>query len=152
MGAQVAGGVERVQCREHARRLADVIRAHDRQHAEPADHDHAESIAEPPAAEPLDGEQRHQDDERDRYDIGLEHGGRDRQALDRRQDGDSGRDHAVAVEQRRARDPDHQQRLARPRAHDLLQRQREQRHDAALALVVGAHDKEHVLERYDDDE
>ncbi|KAG1242640.1 hypothetical protein G6F65_022913 [Rhizopus arrhizus] len=70
------------------------------------------------------------------------------QAFNRTQHRDRRGDHTVAEEQRgaeNAEDADHIGR-ARPVAQCALG-QRHQRHDAALAVVVGAHDDGHVLQR-----
>ena len=63
--------------------------------------------------------------------------------LDRAEHADRGRDHAVAVEERGAgdheeRDPADRSALA---AHAALGHEREEREDAALAVVVRAHDE-----------
>ena len=98
----------------------------------------------------LHGEQADQDREAERHDVGLEGGRRELQALDRREHRDRRRDDRVAVEQRGA---DHAEQRDREDVvpHDALE-QRHQRERAALAVVVGAHDQEHVFERHDDDQ
>ena len=53
----------------------------------------------------LDGEDAHEDHDRDRHDVGLEHRRGHVHALDGAQHRDGRRDHAVAVEQRRAEEP-----------------------------------------------
>ena len=75
----------------------------------------------------------------------------DAEAFDRAQHRDRRRDHAVAVEQRRAEQSDRDERAVR-RFAALRSDERDQRQDAALALVVGAHDEEQVLDRDRDDE
>ena len=92
-------------------------------------------------------------DERDRHDVVLERGRRDVETLHRAEHRDGRRDDAVAVEQRRAEQPERdQQRAPAPLASAMLalQHEREQREDAALAAVVGAQDEDEVLD--DDDE
>ena len=65
----------------------------------------------------------------------------------------AGRDHPVAVEQRRAEQPDeHEHRSA---SGGLLRRRRDERRErdhAAFAAVVGAHDEREVLDGDDEDE
>ena len=70
--------------------------------------------------------------------------------LDRAEHRDGRRDHAVAVEQRGAEDAQqHQRASARAPAWLARRQQRGQREDAALAVVVGAHDEREVLDRDD---
>ncbi len=68
------------------------------------------------------------------------------QALHRRQHGDRGREHGVAVEQGRAEDAEEEDPSGSP-AQRML-RQGHQRQDAAFALVVGPHDHGGVLHRH----
>ncbi len=77
--------------------------------------------------------------QRRRRDLEPLHGGRD---------GDRRRDHSVAEEQARPEDPERDQQCGAtdPAALD----QRGQRHDAAVAPVVDAHQHDRVLERDDD--
>ena len=74
------------------------------------------------------------------------------EALDRAEHRDGRRDHAVAVEQRRAEQAERDR--ASPRlfalAHRRLRDERQQREDAALAVVVGAHHEDQVLDRDDE--
>jgi hypothetical protein len=101
----------------------------------------------PPA---LHREQRRQDRHRDRDHERPEARGRDVESLHRRQHRDRRRDDAVAVEQRRADDA--QQSEHRATGDEVPRRtldERRQRHDAALAVVVGAHDERDVLDRDD---
>ena len=76
----------------------------------------------------------------------------DLDALDRRQHRDRRRDHAVAVEQRGAEEAERDQRRLRAAAAERRSRGSGaiEGHDAALAVVVGAHDEGHVLDRDDD--
>ena len=98
----------------------------------------------------LHAEQPDQDREAQRDDVGLEGGRRELQPFDRRQHRDRRRDDRVAVEQRGAGHAEqrHREDVA---PHDAL-KQRHQRERAALAVVVGAHDQEHVFQRHDDDQ
>ena len=65
---------------------------------------------------------------------------------------DRRRDHAVAVEQRRAEDAEQRRATdgAMPSPARRRRQQRRQREDAAFALVVGAHHDRDVLDRDDD--
>ena len=85
----------------------------------------------------LHREQRDQDHDGQRHDVGVEGRRRDLQAFDRRQHRQRRRDHGVAVEQRGADDAEQHDDAARlwPSARV---RQRHQRQRAALAVVVGA--------------
>jgi hypothetical protein len=57
----------------------------------------------------LHDEQAHEHADRDRQHVGVKRRRDDLEALDRAQHGDRRRDHAVAVEQRRAEEPEQQQ-------------------------------------------
>ena len=75
------------------------------------------------------------------------------EALDRAEHGDCGGDHAVAIEQRGADQPDEQERgtpAAGRRAPCVEESQK--RDYAALAPVIGAHDQNGVFKRDDQDE
>ncbi|MNP08929.1 hypothetical protein D3C76_1010160 [compost metagenome] len=75
------------------------------------------------------------------------------QAFNGRQHRNCGRDHAVAIEQRRADQPaDHQQRAQFRMTCRRSPSQRGQGHDSAFALVVGTQYKHHVLDRHDPDQ
>jgi hypothetical protein len=101
----------------------------------------------------LDPEQRDQDAQRNRHDVGRKHRCRHLQPLHRREHRDGRRDQAVAVEQRGAEQPEQDDRLPRAAGNSLVgQHPRHQRHDAALSLVVGTQDQRHVLEGDDDDQ
>ncbi|MBS1246794.1 MAG: hypothetical protein H6R47_993 [Proteobacteria bacterium] len=102
---------------------------------------------------PLEQKQPDQHDERNRNHVWLERRGCDLQTLDCRQYRDRRGDHAVAVEQRRTENSESHQQPACPRlAGGGALHQCHERHDAALALVVSAHDEHHVLHRHHDDE
>ena len=69
----------------------------------------------------------------------------------RAQHRDGGRDHAVAVQERGAEESDGDERAVACAAH-LRAHERDEREDAALAAVVGAHHEQQILDRHDDDE
>ena len=107
-------GVMRAERPQDRRVLEDVLDAEHRQHDEPQDHHRPEQGAHQRRTGALDGEQQDQDRDGQRNDHVPELGRRHLKPLDRRQDRDSGRDHAVAVEQRRRREAErsHDQRPA----------------------------------------
>jgi hypothetical protein len=78
---------------------------------------------------------------------------RNLEALDGAQDRDCGRNRAVSVEQGRAdqADDDHRGAPAVPLGAAWAD-QRQERQDAALAVIVCAHDEDRVFERNDEDE
>jgi hypothetical protein len=113
------------------------------------DEDHrAEQPSDRAGPETLHGEQPDEDPEGDRHDQMRQARRRDVQSFDCGDHRDRGRDHPVAEEQAGAEDPErHEHRCPR----DLLALdQGGQRHDPAVATVVGAHDEARVLDRHDD--
>ena len=75
----------------------------------------------------------------------------DLQPFDGAEHGNRRRDHPVAIEQRRARDADKQQRHATTLVRDTVcAAKSEQRHDTALAVIVGAHHEDNVFQGDDD--
>ena len=123
-----------------------------REEREPRPHDRSEGPPDRAGPVALDGEQHGEDDQRDRDDEVLHRRRCHLEALDRREDRDRRRDHPVAVEERRAEDPERDERglgRATLEAHAALD-ERDEGHDPAFALVVGAHDEGHVLDRDDD--
>ena len=131
--------------------VADVHQPEHCEHREPQHHHRPEELADALGAVALEQEQGGQHDQRDRHDPAVEARCRDLQSLDRGEDGDGGRDDAVAEEDRGAEDADEEQPPAqrRPVAH-RRRREREHRDQAALAVVVGAQDQHDVLDRDDD--
>ena len=142
------GGRQRAQDGRVLRHFGDPA---EREDPEPQPHHGPEQPADDPGPEALDDEQRREDGQRDRHHERVERGRDHLESLDRRQDGDRRRDHAVAVKQGGAEDAERDE-------HDLRRASREpcpldqgdQGHDAALAVVVRAHDERHVLDRDDD--
>jgi hypothetical protein len=101
-----------------------------------------------PAA--LDGKEAEQDDNRHRHDVGLEHLGRDVDALECAQYRDCRCDDAIAINQGRseqAHDDECAAAIEPGRAG-----QRHQRQDPAFTMVVRAHHEEAVLDGDRDDE
>ena len=85
--------------------------------------------------------------------TGASRGRVDLEAFDRAEHRDCRRDHAVAIEQRGADQADDQQGGAPAAAWCVPDvEQRQQRHNAAFAVIVGAHDQDRVFERDDHDQ
>ncbi len=98
----------------------------------------------------LDGEEPDDDHHGDGQDVGLEDRCDQLQALEGRQHGDGGRDGRVAVEQGGARHAEQRDDIARL-AQCTLGKGHEGE-DAALALVVGAQQQQHVFAGDDEDQ
>ncbi|MNS73160.1 hypothetical protein D3C72_1065920 [compost metagenome] len=140
---------DRVECLEHFRALRDAMRSQRAQRHEPGDHDRAEQLADLLGAVLLHQEQRHQHHQRNRHNPVVDAFEGQPHALDRRQHRHRRGDHAVAIEQRSADQPAHHHQRTQPRVGRRgPPRQCSQCHGAALALVVGAQDEHHVLERH----
>ena len=123
------------------------------QNHEPSHHHRAKQLADAISAVFLDQEQGHQYHQRHWHYPVFQAAECQLQALYRRQHGNRRGDHAVAIEQRR---PDqaqnHQHRTQARIGTGSPPGQRGQGHDAALALVVGPQDEQHVLDRDDPDQ
>ena len=118
------------------------------QRQEPEHDDRPECLADQVGAEPLRGEQQQQHADRDRQHPAVQRRRGHLEALDRRQHRDRRRQHAVAEEQRDAEHAEDADQVGRFRClRQRALRQCRERHDAAFALVVGAHDHQHVLHR-----
>ena len=128
----------------------------DAEHAgrnEPDQHDRTEYAADPGRAIALDEKQHGEDDNRQGNDGMLHLRRIYLQPLDRAQYGNRRSDRPVAVKQGRPDQADDDQSgapfvgLCAARADE-----RQQREDAALAVIVGAHDEDRVFDRDDDDQ
>jgi hypothetical protein len=106
------------------------------------------SITGPKIAPTRDDEEPDDDGQAQRDDEVLEPRRRDREALHRAEHRDGRGDDAVAVEERRPEEPEHEQELAPPPCL-LPADEREQGEDAALAAVVGPHHEGEVLHDHD---
>jgi hypothetical protein len=98
----------------------------------------------------LHGKETNQDDQAERQDVVLEGRIYDLQPFDRGEHRDGRGDDGVAIEQGgadHAEQGDHEYVVA----HGLLGK-RHERERAALAVVVGAQDEQHVLDRDDNDQ
>ncbi|MHC2242035.1 hypothetical protein ACVJH7_001342 [Bradyrhizobium elkanii] len=139
-------GIDR---RQHRRVVHDVDEPHYRQRGEPHHHHRTEGGRDARGARTLHREQHDQDQDRQRHHIVLEMRGGELEAFDRRQHRDRRRDHGIADEHRGADHAEREQRPAAPTDRALAERHQRQR--AALAIVVGAQQQQHVF-RGDDGE
>ena len=147
--AEAVGWVQRL---EHLRILENMGQAGQPDDRKPDDHDGAEKRADTRRAPALQNEKTGENPRGDGDDIRLEDRRRDLEPLDGAQDRDRGRDDTVAVEKRSANQADQDCGLA-PSVHlQRRDRKRGQRHDAALAVICGSHDDQHILDRHDDNE
>ncbi len=137
-----------IQRQEDRRRTDDLDRAEQTDRGEPDQHDRAEDAADPRGAVFLEGKEQDQEDERRGHHVGLESRRRDPEAFGGAEDGDRGRDDAVAIEQRGAEEPDRDDGLPAANAQD----QGEERHDPAFAAVVQSDDEDEVLDADDQDQ
>ena len=143
--AQEGEPMDRVEGGENFGVRRDRGRAERRDRREPEEDDRSEDEADAGSAFELDGEERDEKPERDRDRRAGEARNGDAEAFDRRKHADRRRDHAVADEKARAR---HQ----RPEQHahatvGAVVQEAVEREHAALAVVLGAQDKERVLDR-----
>ena len=122
-----------------------------RNYDEPGHHDRAEQPPDPVRPVALNREDPDQNHHSDRHDVRIEERRNDLESFDGAEDGDRGGDHAVTVEKGRtedAQEDEYGQGAAVFAGHGLGQ-QRGQGEDAALPLVVRAHDDRDVLDRDD---
>ena len=148
--AEEGQGVQRIERGEHIRRLDDLHEPGQRQRQEPHGHPRAKVSADPLAPASLQQEQSQQHNDRDRHHIRAETRRRDLKPFDCAENGDRRRDHAVAIKQRCADHPEQDQRAPAPEIRLAVRREAQQRHDAAFAVVLRAHDKQHILGGHDD--
>ena len=155
MRREEAESVQRIERREHFRRLHDGPPAERGDRDEPRQHERTEGCADARRPESLDHEQREQDDHRDRHDEVAERRGAHLQTLDGAEHGDRRRDDAVAIEERRAEQAErdeHQPSLAVLDALPVLKQEGEEGENPPLAPVVGAQDEDDVFDADDEDE
>jgi hypothetical protein len=140
----------RVDGGENARLEDDRAQPDGADREEPENHYGAEGSADRRSAFSLHGEQRQQDRDRERHDQRLQRREADLDAFDGAEDRDHGRDYAVAHQQASTEQPEQQQRArGAPRGICAALDKREQREDAAFALVVGAQHEHQVFEHDD---
>ena len=120
---------------------------------EPGQHDRPEDAADKSRPAALHGKQTDQHHNGDRYDHRRQRGRVDLETFNGAQDRDRGRDCPVAIEQSCTEQAKHQHAGApSPWPRVPCAQEREERHNAALAAIVGAHDEDRVLERDDEDQ
>ena len=103
-----------------------------------------------PGAAVLQREQADEHGDRQRDDEMTERRRGDREAFHGAQHGDRRRDHAVAVEEGGAEQPEQHERVGRLALH--ARGERHQGQDAALAVIVGAEHEDQVLDGDDEDQ
>ena len=104
---------------EHRRILGDVVAPRTARVTNHTSTIGPKNVPDPGGPVPLDREQSEQDHDRDRDHVGSEHRCRDLQTLDRAEHRDRRRDHAVAVQERRAEQPGDHKPLPAPLASPL---------------------------------
>ena len=149
-----ADRVPRQESGEDAGSVGNVQRAQGTDREEPDDADRAEQSGDDRGPARLDCEQRDQQDEGDpdhpRLGDRSRHSWQGLEPFDRGQHRQCRGEHRVAVKQRRPQRTQRQDH-ARSAAHRTLG-QREQRQHPALAVVVGAHQHDDVLDGDDQDQ
>ena len=136
---------------QHGRVLHDMADSQRPQNEEPQECDRPEEFADARSAALLHKEQQEQNHQRDGNHVFAEMRGHHLHAFHGRQHGNGGRDDAIAIKEASTEDAQQQQHLAQFRL--VLHRlgcQRQHRHQAAFAVVVGAQHQQHVLDRDDD--
>ncbi len=144
-------GVYRVDRSQHARIARDLQCSEHTQGAEPQHHDRAEHAADTGRSRALDGEEHDQHRQRQGNHETLEVGRHHLEPLDRRQDRDGRRNHAVTVKHGGAEQAQRDCSPGQaPRGRQLPQDQRQQREDASFAAIVRAQNDQHILDRNDE--
>ena len=129
---------------------------HDFHHAKDSDgrkigdHDGAKQRTDLCRAARLNHEKANQDDDRKRNHVGRETGIDDNETFRRRKHRHGRCNHAVAIEQRRCKDTQHDNRCRPSFAFGHAVDQCEECEAAAFPLVISAHDDGHIFERDDD--
>ena len=141
-------GIIGIEGRQDAIVIGNVADAGNRQNDEPHGHDRAEEFRDRRRAARLHGKEQKQDHHRDRHHIGRERRRHQLQPFDRRENRQSRRDDRIADEQGGARDPEEKQPVGA--LAGIFHQQRQQRQRAALAIVVGAQQEQHVFQGDDD--
>ena len=142
--------VERIDREQHMRIVADMQRAGDRDGDEPDHHDRPEQRRDLGGAAALRREQPDQDDDRERRHHLGERGARELQPFHRREHRNCRRDHRIAEKHRGADHADDEDKCGA--AAERARRQRRERQRAALPVIVGAQQDQHVFHRHGDDQ
>ena len=146
-------GIKRIERDEYPGRHDDAVDAECADRDEPEHHHRPEDAANEAGALLLHDEEANQDGDSDGHHRRRERWRIDLQSLDGAQHRDRRRDCAIAIEQGRADEADNEQ--MRPPCAGLRvtrRQQRQHRHDAAFAAVIGAHDQERIFDRDDQDQ
>ena len=128
----------------------NVQKPGDRNRDEPDHHHRSEETRHPRRSSALPREQADQDGNGQRHDVVLERGRDELQSFDRRQHGNRRRDHRVAQEHGSADDAEQEDQRGAP--PECARRQRGQGQRAALPVVVGPQQQQHVFDRDHDDQ
>src|SRR5664280_2073414 len=152
VSAQETNCVCRVEGREYAWLCENVPETSKPERQEPYRHNGAEQPANRTTAVTLHSEERDEDDEGDRNNVGLEERCRKRKPLYSREHGDRWRDHAISIKESGASDTHDKKKLARPFLAHFGQGERQKRHDAALALIIRTHNEKHIFQRDNDNQ
>ena len=141
--------IERIDCSEHRRIITDVQPAGDRNRNEPDHHHRAEHGRHFCSAAALRGEQRDQNDDRERHNKFAEGRAGELESFNRREHRNRRRDHGIAEKHRSADDADNEDECGAPA--ERARRQCGQRQRSAFAVIVGAKQDQHVFQcdRYD---
>src|SRR5262245_59221257 len=145
----------RVEREENARLAHDLRQSENGDRREPNRHDRTEHRAHAPRSELLEHEKPAQDRDRNWNDEMLERRRRDRHTFDGAEHRDRRRDDPVAVQECSAEETEDDQDPAALHvglSALLLENERHQRENAALAAVVRTHDEDDVLHRDDEHE
>src|SRR6516162_1106879 len=144
---QVGDRGQRTEGSEDGRRLGNAQDSQNSYHDEPDQHDWSEYSADPGRAPALDKEQQGKDHDSERHNEPPHLRGIDLETFQSTEDGNSRRDRAVAVEQGRPKEPNHDYYGTPPALFGPARtNQCQQRQDATLAVVVGTHDQNRVLD------
>lgn len=155
---QEADGIERVERDQNGRAMHQPDQTQHADGDEPQAHDRAEHLPHPIGATRLEEKQSNQDAGGERHDERLKNARRDIEPLDRREHRDRRRDHAIAIQHRRAEQHDKHQHIgpARPavdvapglRIALVFLQQPEYRERAPLAVMIGAEDEREIFDAY----
>ena len=150
---QIDQRVMRAECAQNAGSPNDAAQAEQADGDEPDQHHRPEDVADERGPFALDQEQANQDRDADRHDDWRELGCVKLETFHGTQHRNCRCDDAVPIEQCRTDQPDDQQGGAPAPCRRIPHiEQRQQCDDAALAVIVGAHNQDGVFERDDHDQ
>jgi hypothetical protein len=151
MGEQEPPRMMRRECTEDLRVLGNLPGAEDTDGRKPDDHHGPEQSTDGVCPSFLHEEEGEQDAAGQRHDGGLELRAEHAEALHRTEHRNRRRDGPVAVEECRPHDDEerHARNAVPARGPQRVRHEREQRKDAAFAVVIRSHDECQVLHRDD---